>query len=125
LYGLFIVIYLKRLIGFGTQVLNLFKLKQYGIYGNLLNWFNNYLSNRTQSVFYRQYLSTCTEVKVAEFLKAGSRPSSFLLYINNDIADNLSSLTRLYADDSTLQYCSLYIGEMEVILNHDLQKLNE
>jgi hypothetical protein len=51
-------------------------------------------------------------------------PLLFLIYVN-DIADNLLSLTRLFADDSSLSVSSSNINSIEVTLNTDLQKLVE
>jgi hypothetical protein len=45
------------------------------------------------------------------------------LYIN-DIADNTQSLSRLFADDTSLLYSSNNINEIEVIVNLDLSKMN-
>jgi len=45
-----------------------------------------------------------------------------LLYIN-DIADDLESLTRLFADDTSLTYSSISTIDIETKINHDLEKL--
>ena len=42
-----------------------------------------------------------------------------MIYIN-DIADSLLSLTRLFADDSSLFYSASYIVDIEGIINYDL-----
>jgi hypothetical protein len=44
------------------------------------------------------------------------------LYIN-DIADYTQSLSRLFADDTSLLYSSNNINEIEVIVNLDLSKM--
>ena len=49
-------------------------------------------------------------------------PLLFLVYIN-DKAKHLLSLTRLFADDSSLFYSSAHIADIAVIINHDLQLL--
>ena len=41
----------------------------------------------------------------------------------SDIADSLLSLTRLFADDSSLFYSASSILDIEGIINHDLQLL--
>jgi hypothetical protein len=46
------------------------------------------------------------------------RPLFFLLYVNK-VADNIVSLSRLYADDNSLQQCS-DICLIEQKLNNDL-----
>ena len=49
-------------------------------------------------------------------------PLPFLVYIN-DISQSLLSLTRLFADDSSLFYSTPTINDIEGIINHDLQVL--
>ena len=41
----------------------------------------------------------------------------------NDIADNLESLTRLFADDTSLLFSSSNISEIEMRIKSDLEKL--
>jgi len=50
-------------------------------------------------------------------------PLLFLIYVN-DISENLLSLTRLFADDTSLAETSSDISETETLLNHDLNILN-
>ena len=50
-------------------------------------------------------------------------PLLFLVYIN-DIAKQLLSLTRLFADDSSLFYAAANIADIAGIINHDLQLLS-
>ena len=50
-------------------------------------------------------------------------PLLFLVYVN-DIADSLLSLTRLFADDSSLFYSTSSILDLQGIINHDLQILS-
>jgi hypothetical protein len=47
----------------------------------------------------------------------------FLLYAN-DIADNLLSLTRLFADDTSLSYSSQSPYTIEDVMNSDLESLS-
>ena len=47
----------------------------------------------------------------------------FLVYIN-DIAEHLLSLTRLFADDSSLFYSAAHIDDIAGIINHDMQLLS-
>jgi hypothetical protein len=50
-------------------------------------------------------------------------PLLFLIYIN-DISDNLSSLVRLFADDTSLSYLSNNLLQIERKLNSDINILN-
>ena len=49
-------------------------------------------------------------------------PLQFLVYVI-DIAESLISLTRLFADDSSLFYSAASIKDIEGIINHDLYML--
>ena len=49
-------------------------------------------------------------------------PMLFLVYVN-DISESLLSLTRLFADDSSLFYSASNIQDIEGIINYDLQVL--
>ena len=48
----------------------------------------------------------------------------FLIYIN-DIADNIASLTRLFADNTSLSYSSYSYQLLETKINSDLVKIND
>ena len=50
-------------------------------------------------------------------------PLLFLVYIS-DIAEHLLSLTRLFADDSSLFYSAAHIDDKAGIINHDMQLLS-
>ena len=103
----------------------LFKLKQSDIDRALLNWIENYLVNRTQKVFIGSSVSTPKQTTAGVpkvFLPTLSvlRPLFFLVYVN-DIAENLLSITRLFADDNSLAFTSFSLVDLEGILNHDLR----
>lgn len=97
----------------------LFKLQQNGINGIVLNWIENYLTGRKQSVTMR---STASDIKtVTAGVPQGSvlGPLLFLIYIN-DITENLLSIARLFADDSSLSVTTSNVEDLEGIINHDL-----
>ena len=50
-------------------------------------------------------------------------PLLFLIYIN-DISDHLSSLVRLFANDTSLSYSSINLLQIERKLNSDMNILN-
>ncbi len=76
----------------------LVKLQQYGIRGNLLQWFSNFLIGRTQQVVCNGESSE--PVPVISGVPQGTvlGPLLFLIYIN-DLPDELKSTSRLFADD--------------------------
>ena len=51
-------------------------------------------------------------------------PLLFLIYIN-DIVNNIESVIKLFADDTSLSLALNIPGSRAEILNHDLEKINE
>ena len=100
----------------------IFKLKQNGIDGDLLKWISDYLSDRKQNVVIRNTSSSLMRVEARVPQGSVLGPLLFLVYIN-DIAESLLSLTRLFADDSSLFYSAATIKDIEGIINHDLRML--
>ena len=97
------------------------KLKFYGIRGKCNTWISDFLTDRTQAVVVdgeRSY-----EARVTSGVPQGSvlGPSLFLLYIN-DIAEELDSTVRLFADD-TIVYLAVKNSDDADSLQNDLHKL--
>ncbi|PJE77717.1 hypothetical protein CI610_03355 [invertebrate metagenome] len=102
----------------------LIKLEAYGIRGDLLEWLKNYISDRQQQVIVKNVYSNTgyTTAGVPQGSVLG--PLLFLIYIN-DIVDNMNSISRLFADDTSLMYSSSSLLDIQRSLNNDLQKLNK
>jgi hypothetical protein len=83
----------------------LLKLKAYGVDGKLFKWFESYISSRKQCVFINNSKYPLVNPNAGVPQASVLDPLLFLLYVN-DIADNLLSLTRLFADDTSLSYSS-------------------
>ena len=100
----------------------IFKLKQNGIDGELLEWISDCLSDRKQKVVIRNASSSLLSVKAGVPQGSVLGPLLFLVYVN-DKAESLLSLTRLFADDSSFFYSAATIKDIEGIINHDLRML--
>ena len=100
----------------------IFKLKSYGVDGELLSLLKNYLENREQRVVLNAQTS---EWKKMSGVPQGSvlGPLLFLIYIN-DLPDGINSLCKIFADDTSL-FSKVYdIHNSASKLNDDLEKIS-
>ena len=99
----------------------IFKIQQMGIVDNLLNWLENYISERYQKVVLNGVTSNVC------FLESGVPQGSilgpllFLIYIN-DIIDDMECHINLFADDTSVQRRITDITSFDRV-NRDLQRL--
>ena len=94
------MIYRKRLIRYGTKVF-FKKLKQNGISDKLFKYFRRFLRNRKQRVVFNGQTSNWENIYAGVPQGSILGPLLFLIYIN-DLAENLSSNPKLFADDTSL-----------------------
>ena len=73
-----------------------FNLQKYGVCGNLLHWFENYLCDRKQKVMYEDMLSPCRSINAGVSQRSVLGPLLFLVIYVNDVAENIISLCRLF-----------------------------
>lgn len=88
------------------------KLSMYGIDGNALDWFKSYLNDRTQVVRIGDKLSDALSVL---------GPLLFNLYIND--LSLVSSMVKLFADDTLNYLVTRNIMEAQLLINDDLARL--
>ena len=93
------------------------KMSSYGVQRNLMKWFENNYTKERKKLLKKLLL------KFRTFLSWGTSRVSiwslmFLIYIN-DI-----SLSRLFADDTSLGYSSQSVNQIKTVINHDLLELN-
>ena len=79
----------------------LFKLRRKGICGNLLNWFESYLSERYQRVIIKGQYSDWTNIHAGVPQGSILGPLLFLIYVD-DIIDDIECDIFLFADDTSL-----------------------
>ena len=85
----------------------IFKLRQNGVSGKLLNLIKDFLKNRKQRLVLKSQSSSWADVNVGVPQRPSPGPLLFLMYIN-DLTNDLSSRTNLFVDDTYLTvFCSL------------------
>ena len=99
------------------------KLEKYSIIGNLLTWFENYLTMRNQTAFVNGVYASKNFISAGVPQGSVLDPLLFLIYIN-DIYDDLTGMTRLFADDTSLSFSSASMAEIEFVLNNDLENIS-
>ena len=98
----------------------LFKLKQNGVDGNLLQFFQCYLSHRHQRVTLNGQYSEYTMIESGVPQGSVLGPLLFLIYIN-DLEKGLKSNVKFYADDTMLYSTVNDPSTSAANLNHDLE----
>ena len=99
-----------------------FKLKQNEISGNLLIIFEHFLRNRKQRVVLNGRTSNWENIYAGVPQGSILGPLLFLIYIN-DLAENLSSNPKLFADDTSLFSVVHDLNTSAIEINDDLKKI--
>ena len=94
------------------------------ITGSLLQWFSNYLHDRKQRVVLPGATSDWSTSRAGVPQGSILCPLLFLIYIN-DIAEDIHSSIRLFADDRSLHIIADDPTETAITLNSDLQKIQK
>jgi hypothetical protein len=100
------------------------KLKAIGIRGSLLKWIENYLSNRKQSTVIKGEQSTFQQIHAGVPQGSVLGPLLFIIFIN-DIVENIDSVIKLFADDTSLSLAHTNSTTRADTLNNDLQTIFE
>ena len=79
----------------------IFKLKTYGVEGNLLKLLENYLTDHQQRVVLNSRTSSWQNGHTGVSQESVLGPLLFLIYLN-DLPDGLTSMCKMFADDTSL-----------------------
>ena len=101
----------------------IYKLKQNGISGNILNTIIDFLCFRKQRVVLNVQVSHETNIEAGVPRESILGPLLFLIYIN-DLSDDLSTNAKLFADDTSLFSVVRDIKTSATHLNNDLKKIS-
>ena len=99
-----------------------FKLKQHGIYGNLLNIFEDFLRNRKQIVAFNRQISNWKNIYAGVPQVSIMGPLLALVY-SNGLAENLSLNLKLFADNNSLFFVECDLNTSANEINDDLKKI--
>ena len=102
----------------------LFKLKQNGISGKLLNFLGSYLNNRKQRVILNGFYSEFSSIESGVPQGSVLGPLLFLVYIN-DLEKNIKSNVKFFADDTMLYSIVKDPVLTASDLNHDLAAIHQ
>ena len=102
----------------------LYKLKQNGISGNLLEILTGFLKDRKQRVALNGQNSLWANIEAGVPQGSILGPLLFLIYIN-DLPDNQSTNVKLFADDTSLFSVVHDITTSSCDLNYDLIRVRE
>ena len=101
----------------------IYKIKSVGISGPLLKLIENFLSNRYQRVLINGKSSTCLPIIAGVLQDSILGPLFFLIYIN-DLSKNLSSITKIFADN-TSTFSVVHDIDLSAKQLNDLNKISE
>ena len=101
------------------------KLKRYGITGENLNWFKNYLTDRKQCVTYDGLLTETKRIVCGVPQGSILGPLLFLIYVNDLYKTSKLFDIILFADDTNLFYSHKNLKTLFDTVNTELKLIND
>ena len=101
------------------------KLEHYGIRGNVLCWFQSYLSGRTQYVTVNGHVSDLLPITCGVPQGSVLGPLLFLIYVNDLPKVSKVMQFYLFADDTSIYFDSNNLVYLQKIVNRELKKIKK
>ena len=99
------------------------KLERYGIRGNVLSWFQSYLSGRTQYVTVNGHVSDLLPITCGVPQGSVLGPLLFLIYVND--LPNVSKVMQFYLFADDIYFNSDNLVYLQKIVNRELKKIKK
>ena len=114
-----------ELISVSCELISVSCLEHYGIRGNVLSWFQSYLTGRSQYVSVNGHVSTTLPIGCGVPQGSVLGPLLFLIYVN-DLA-SVSKVLKFYlfADDRSIYFDSNDLFTLQKVVNKGTQKSKE
>ena len=100
------------------------RLEHYGLQRNELLWFNSYLFNRKQYCRVRSFDSGISNIDASVPQGSCFGPLLFLIYINDLLKVVNASTVSMYGNDTSLNFQSQDISQLNEAINDDLKQLD-
>ena len=102
----------------------IYKLRQNGICGDLINILNDFLTNRKQRVVLNGQCSSWVDIRAGVPQGSILGPLLFLIYVN-DLPNGLKSECQVFADDTSLSSGARDFNTSVSDINHDLKLISD
>ena len=124
-FGCEIFLDLQKVFDTVNHEILLQKLEHDGIRGNVLSWFQSYLSGRTQYVTVNGHVSDLLPTRCGVPQGSVLGPLLFLIYVND--LPNVSKVMQFYlfADDTSIYFDSDNLVYLQKIVNRELKKIKK
>jgi exonuclease III len=102
----------------------LMKLRKFGIHGNMLNWFESYLTGRNQFVKFGLFDSDPVEIDSGVPQGSILGPILFLIFFN-DLPKTTLLKVLLFCDDTTILASGKNLNELVEFVNAELKNISQ
>ena len=102
----------------------IYKLRQNGICGDLINILNDFLTNRKQRVVLNGQCSSWVDIRAGVPQGSILGPLLFLIYVN-DLPNGLKSECQVFADDTSLSSGARDFNTSVSDIDHDLKLISD